>query len=71
MTKQRVVLDSSAIAIATYDSDERTLDLQFCEGNNYRYFNVPQFVFEALRTAESAGAFWNSVKQNYRYQQLD
>lgn len=69
--KKRVKLDSTAISIATYDFEDRTLDLSFFEGNDYRYFNVPAFVFETLLAAESAGAFWNSVKGNYRYERLD
>ncbi len=69
--KKRTKLDSSAIAFATYDFEDCTLDLEFREGNNYRYSNVPQFVFEALLKAESAGAFWNGVKDNYRHQRLN
>lgn len=69
--KKRVKLDSSAIAFATYGFEGCTLDLEFREGNHYRYFNVPQSVFEALLEAESAGAFWNDVKDNYRYQPLN
>lgn len=69
--KRRVALDSSAIAIATYDGEARTLDLDFREGRSYRYFAVPAFTFEALLAANSPGAFWNSVKDNYRYESLD
>ncbi len=68
--KKRVSLDSSAIAAATYDAEKRTLDLAFRDGDDYRYFNVPQFVFDALLEAESSGAFWNSVKDNYRFEKL-
>ncbi|HEY2802244.1 MAG TPA: KTSC domain-containing protein [Chthoniobacterales bacterium] len=68
--KKRVKLDSAAIAAVAYDFDGKTLDLKFREGSNYRYFSVPPFLFEALLEAESAGAFWNSVKNNYRYQRL-
>ncbi|MBA3962863.1 MAG: KTSC domain-containing protein [Chthoniobacterales bacterium] len=69
--RKRVVLDSSAIAGATYDSERRTLVLEFREGDTYRYFAVPQFAFDALLVADSAGAFWNGVKDNYRYELLD
>jgi hypothetical protein len=69
--KKRVKLDSSAIAVVTYDFDDLTLDVEFRDGANYRYFSIPQFVFEALLKAESAGAFWNSVKDNYRFERLD
>ena len=68
--KRRVVLNSSAIAVATYDAEKRTLHLEFRGGGSYRYFAVPSFTFEALLAADSAGAFWNSVKDNYRYESL-
>lgn len=70
MIAKRVQLDSSAIAAVTYNNTNRTLDMEYREGNNYRYFAVPQFLFEALLRAESPGAFWNSVKDNYKYERL-
>ena len=69
--RKRVNFVSSAIGTATYDFEKRTLEIGFREGHNYCYFNVPQFVFDALLEAESAGAFWNSVKENYRFEKLD
>ena len=69
--RKRVELDSSAIAVATYDTEKQTLDMKFRDDDDYRYFNVPHFVFQALLEAESAGAFWNSVKDKYRYQRLN
>jgi hypothetical protein len=69
--KKRVSLDSSAIATATYDFEKRTLKVEFRDGDSYRYFNVPQFIFDALLEAESAGAFWNSVKDDYRFEKME
>ena len=68
--RKRVSLSSSAIARVTYDSDHRSLDVDYRGGDRYRYFHVPQFVFDALLKAESAGAFWNSLKDNYRFERL-
>jgi hypothetical protein len=68
---QRVTLDSSAIEAATYDGTNRTLDVKFREGNWYRYLHVPEFVYQALLNAESAGAFWNSIKDRFDYVKLD
>ncbi|MBV9618988.1 MAG: KTSC domain-containing protein [Verrucomicrobia bacterium] len=62
---KRVPLDSTAIAAVTYEEQNRTLDVEFREGETYRYFNVPEFVYQELLKAESAGAFWNSVKDQY------
>lgn len=68
---QRVRLDSSAIEAVTYDEAKRTLDVEFREGDSYRYMHVPEFVYRELLNAESAGAFWNSVKGRFEYMKLD
>ena len=68
---QRVALNSSAIEAVTYDGRNRTLDVEFREGNRYRYMHVPEFVYQALLRAESAGMFWNSVKERFDYVRLD
>ena len=68
---QRVTLDSSAIGAITYDGTNRTLDVEFREGHSYRYMHLPELVYNALLNAESAGAFWNSVKNQFDYVKLD
>ena len=66
----RVILGSSAIEAVTYDETKRTLDVEFREGHSYRYMHVPGFVYHSLLNAESAGAFWNSVKDRFDYVKL-
>jgi hypothetical protein len=68
---KRVPLDSSAIAAVKYDEKERTLDVEFREGETYRYLHVPEFVYRELVKAESVGAFWNSVKDQYEFVRLE
>jgi hypothetical protein len=68
---KRVPLDSSAIAAVTYEEQNRTLDVEFSEGETYRYFHVPDFVYLELLKAESAGACWNSVKDQYEFVLLE
>ena len=67
---QRVRLDSSAIEAVRYDRNEQTLDVKFREGHSYRYIHVPEFVYRELLNAESAGAFWNAVKDQFEYVKL-
>ena len=64
---QRVGLDSSAIEAVRYDQNEQTSDVKFREGHSYRYMHVPGFVYRELLNAESAGAFWNAVKDQLEY----
>ena len=67
---KRVQLSSSAIAAVTYDKRQKTLEVEFRDGDIYRYTHVPQFVYQELLRAESAGAFWNHVKDNYEFTRL-
>ena len=68
---QRVRLDSSAIEAVRHDRNEQTLDVKLREGHSYRYRHVPEFVYRELLNAESAGAFWNAVKDQFEYVKLD
>ncbi len=68
---QRVTFDSSAIEAVNYDETKRTLDVEFREGHSYRYRHVPEFVYHALLNADSAGAFWNAVKDQFEYEKLE
>jgi len=69
MGRRAHVFSSSAIARASYDEDEATLDLWFQGGDRYRYFGVPLDTFEALLSAPSAGEFVNRrIKDEYRFE---
>jgi KTSC domain len=68
---QRVTLDSSVIKSVTYNETNQTLDVEFREGHSYRYMHVPEFLYRELLNAESAGAFWNAVKNQFEYVKLD
>jgi hypothetical protein len=69
--KRKVRLSSAAIAAVMYDENKRTLDVEFREGDTYRYLDVPEFVYQELLKAESAGVFWNAVKDQFGYQKLE
>jgi hypothetical protein len=68
---KRVRLGSAAIAAVKYDEEKRTLEVEFRDGDIYRYAHVPEFVYRELLKAESAGTFWNRVKDNYEFTPLD
>ncbi len=64
--------DSTAIERAGYDSRRRELHVVFDGGRRYAYLNVPPEAFEALRAAESAGAFVNlEIKPAYVFRELE
>ena len=68
---RRVRLGSSAITAVKYEAENRTLDIEFREGHSYRYMHVPEFVYRELLNAESAGAFWNAIKDQFEDVKLD
>jgi hypothetical protein len=68
---QRVRLASSAIEAVRYDRKKRTLDVRFREGHSYRYVHVPEFFYRELLSAESPGALWKAVKEQFEYEKLD
>lgn len=66
----RTAVDSSLLSSIRYSIDA-TLELEFRSGAIYRYFVVPQTIFEGLIAAESKGAYFNrNVRNRFRYQRL-
>ncbi len=66
----RTTVQSSLLSSIGYSIDA-ILELEFRSGAIYRYFAVPQAVFEGLIAAESKGAFFNrNVRSRFRYLRL-
>jgi hypothetical protein len=60
-------LSTSLISRIVYDADSRQLKVWFRDGPLYCYFDVPEAVFDALKSADSPGRFYNArVKGAYR-----
>ena len=58
---------SSTIVRVTYDSDQQILNVEFKNGN-YVYYDVPEQVFEGMRSAPSKGQYLaQEIKGRYRY----
>ena len=58
---------SSAIARIAYDDDERVLSIWFRETGRYLYHDVPRAIYEAMKTAPSAGTYFNRcIKRRFR-----
>jgi len=63
--KRRAVSSSSLRSIG-YQPRTSTLEVEFVNGGIYRYHGVPWEVVEALREAESLGAFFNeNIRDRY------
>ncbi|HEV2079724.1 MAG TPA: KTSC domain-containing protein [Allosphingosinicella sp.] len=59
-------LNSRAIERIAYDDEQSTLSFWFKGSGKYVYFAVPPSVFDALRSADSAGRmFCQQIKGRY------
>ena len=66
-----VSFDSTTLASADYDSATAILELSFRNGSIYRYFDVPESVFQALVAARSKGRFFNTgIKEHFPFVRL-
>lgn len=58
MAKRVIVLQSSAIASASYDDQTKSMSITFTNGRVYDFPNVPEDVFDGLAEAPSAGRYY-------------
>jgi hypothetical protein len=59
---------SSNIARFRYLSEESILEIEFKKGFVYRYFEVPETVYQQMQNASSKGQYFGTnIKGVYRY----
>ena len=68
----RTPVVSSNIESIGYDSNSKILEVEFTNMSVYRYYEVPEDVYEELMAAESKGSYLHQkIKGVYRYEQVD
>ena len=68
---QRTLVTSSNIRSIGYDRMSAILEVEFTSGDVYRYFDVPEHLYQQFLHAASHGQFLNdSIRYNYRYQKI-
>jgi len=66
-----VIINSSNIKSAKYDTDTKDLFITFNNDSIYKYDNVPWEIFVKLRLAESQGKYFNQyISKKYQYQKV-
>jgi hypothetical protein len=66
-----VSLDSTLLASVTYNIGTSHLQLAFCDGAIYLYFDVPKAIYQGLLIADSKGAYFNSqIRNHFRFECL-
>ncbi len=58
---QRVPVESKALKSLSYDAGTEYLEIEFHNGNVYRYEHVPRSVYEWLLKVPNKGGFVNRV----------
>jgi hypothetical protein len=60
--------ESSTIAAFDYEASAKILIVEFKKGGRYKYFDVPEAVFEKMKQAPSKGQFLaQNIKNRFRY----
>lgn len=68
---ERTPVDSSAVVSVGYDESRQILELEYIDGDVYRYFEVPAALHRALLDAPSIGQFVNAeTKGAFRYEKV-
>lgn len=66
-----VPLQSSNLAAARHSLVDHLLEVRFTSGTTYRYYQVPETVFEDLLVASSAGKFFaQQIRKRYQATQV-
>ena len=69
---RRIPADSPHFKSIGYDPDKKVLELEFPDGNVYKYQDVPEFKFWTLREAESMEKYFNeSIKGKFECVQVN
>ena len=65
-------VESSCLLAASADKANNTMDVQFHSGAVYRYFEVPEHIFDELMNAESHGIYFSqNIRTKYNYKRLN
>jgi hypothetical protein len=68
---RRKLVDSSAMRSAGYDDVTRTLEIEFPDGDVYRYFQVPPETWHAFEDAPSKGLFFSGeVRDRFKFSRV-
>lgn len=64
-------IESSHLERVGYNIEQRTLYIDFLNGDTYKYNSVPAYKVLALLKAPSAGIyFWEEIRDSYSYEKV-
>jgi len=66
---QRTPVTSSNLDSVGYDAENEILEVAFRSGGVYRYFSVPQHVYDGLMSSGSKGQYFHrNIKGQYSWE---
>lgn len=67
---ERVSVISSNLVSVGYDPETMTLEVEFNNGL-YQYYDVPQYIYEELMSADSLGSYlYRNIRNTFNYAQI-
>ncbi len=67
-----VQIKSSNLKSATFNTEDKSLLVEFNNGSIYEYENVPWEIFTKFRMAESQGSYFSkNISRTYKYKRVD
>jgi len=65
-------IDSSTIVKSIYDTEAKDMIVEFKNGTQYRYEEVPHSTYTKFRMSESQGKFFSSdIAKKFKYTKLE
>jgi hypothetical protein len=63
------ITDSKMLSSVSYDEAEKILTVEFSNGGEYAYFDVPKEKFDEMLNEKSKGSYFlKNIKNNYKYE---
>ena len=70
-TKIICEIKSSNLKKTEYDTESKTLIVEFNNGHKYEYYEVPHQIFVQMRMNESQGKFFSTkIAKAYKYKKI-
>jgi len=64
-------LKSSRIKSVEYNDSTEVLTIEFVKGGRYKYFSVPDVIYQGLISSSSPGTYFdNFIKAKYNYKKV-
>ena len=65
-------IQSSNIRKTEYDTNDKTLLVEFNNGAKYEYLDVPHQLYTQFRMSDSQGKFFNTkISKTFKYKKID